>query len=141
MDNVASPSNILVVDHDRDCLLLLVNMLESAGYRVRPLRDWEMALPAIHSERPDVVLLDAAMPGMNIDDACRQLKTDEQAGEILLILLSASDTWTYKVSAFAAGVTDYLTKPLIQEEVLGRIRAHLSARTQSRDSHTQPVAT
>lgn len=132
MDTTTEQPNIVVVDNDRDSLLLLVNLLETAGYQVQPLRDWKTALAAIYADPPDMLLLDVEIPGINIYEVCRHLKADAVTQESLILLISASDSWTSRVNAFSAGVTDYLTKPFVQEEILGRIRAHLSARAQSR---------
>jgi CheY-like chemotaxis protein len=118
--------NILVVDDTPDSLRLLVGMLTGKGYKVRPAPSGDYALTTIHKERPDLILLDIMMPEMDGYEVCRRLKADERTQDIPVIFISALDKVFDKVTAFAVGGVDYITKPFEIEEVLARVNTHLT---------------
>jgi two-component system KDP operon response regulator KdpE len=91
-----------------------------------------MALDAIAAERPDVVLLDLAMPGVNGVDVCRRVRTFSR---LPILVLSALGEEDQKVKALDAGADDYITKPFGVEELLARIRAALRRAEAQRDEH------
>src|SRR6202022_4043000 len=119
--NIGNPS-ILAVDDEPQILEALSSILEPRGYRLRTAPNGPMALDAITAERPDVVLLDLAMAGMNGVEVCRRLRSFSR-GPILV--LSALTDEAQKVKALDAGADDYITKPFGVEELLARIRAAL----------------
>jgi CheY-like chemotaxis protein len=118
--------NILVVDDTPDSLRLLVGILTGKGYKVRPAPSGTYALTTIQKERPDLILLDIMMPKMDGFEVCRRLKADEHTQNIPVIFISALDKVFDKVTAFAAGGVDYITKPFEIEEVLARVSTHLT---------------
>jgi PleD family two-component response regulator len=120
--------NILAVDDTRPNLRLLVEILAEGGYKVRPAANGQMALEAAKVEPPDLILLDIMMPEMNGFEVCRQLKADERTRDIPIIFISALDETLDKVKAFAIGGVDYITKPFQAEEVLARVKTHLTIR-------------
>lgn len=75
-----SSSNILIVDDNPNNLHVLGGILQEHGYTIRPALSGEIALRAIHTHMPDLILLDVRMPGMNGYEACTRLKTDELLG-------------------------------------------------------------
>src|SRR5437879_8801638 len=117
----ASPS-ILMVDDDPHVLRSLRAALESHGYRVRSAPNGTIALEACAAERPDVVLLDLALPGLDGVDVCRRLRSWSR---VPILVLSARVHESQKVQALDAGADDYVTKPFGTEELLARIRAAL----------------
>jgi PAS domain S-box-containing protein len=123
-DTVES-KDIVVVDDSVDSLQLLVDILKKKGYRTRPATSGELALSAITVKRPDLILLDVKMPGMDGYEVCRRLKSNPEYSGIAIIFISALDQPEDKVRAFAAGGVDYITKPLNCEEVLARVQTHL----------------
>ncbi|MBI1280646.1 MAG: response regulator [Anaerolineaceae bacterium] len=118
--------SIVIVDDTPENLRLLGQMLNEQGYRVRSAPNGEHALASIRKERPDLILLDILMPDMNGYEVCQQLKSDAQLNDIPVIFISALNEVFDKVTAFSIGAVDYITKPFQIEEVLARVRTHLS---------------
>jgi DNA-binding response OmpR family regulator len=126
--NNAGLHRILVVDDASANLLLLTNLLTGHGYTVHPASDGELALEFVQSILPDLILLDIRMPGMDGYEICRRLKADERTRSIPIIFISILEDEYDKVKGFQAGGVDYITKPFQPEEVLARVRTHLSLR-------------
>lgn len=120
-----SKADILLVDDTPANLRLLSKMLRDAGYHVRPVPDGELALNAVVSNPPDLILLDIKMPVMDGYQVCTRLKSDRSTRDIPVIFISALDEIQDKVKAFNVGGLDYITKPFQLEEVLARVRTHL----------------
>lgn len=120
--------SIVIVDDTPENLQLLMEMLSKQGYRVRPAPNGELALASIQKEAPDLILLDIIMPDMDGFEVCRRLKANDQVHDIPVIFISALNEVFDKVTAFASGGVDYITKPLQVEEVLARVRTHLNLR-------------
>ena len=122
MDNAGT---ILIVDDIPDNLKVLGEMLELAGFDVRPALSGEIALRAVEASAPDLILLDIQMPGIDGYETIRRLKANESTRNIPVIFVSAAQDVEYKVRAFDAGGVDYVVKPFQEKEVLARVRAHL----------------
>ena len=118
-------SDILAVGDTPENLKLLLNLLVPAGYNVRLASSGAEALDAVMSKKPDLILLDINVPGMNGFEVCERLKTNSQSKEIPILFISALDETGDKVKAFHAGGVDYITKPFEEEEVLMRVQTHL----------------
>jgi two-component system sensor histidine kinase/response regulator len=118
--------SIVIVDDTPENIRLLAQLLSEQGYRVRSAPNGERALATVRKERPDLILLDILMPGIDGYEVCRQLKADEQFKNIPVIFISALNEAFDKVSAFSVGAVDYVTKPFQVEEVLARVQTHLS---------------
>lgn len=116
---------ILIVDDDRLNIRILGGILKSEGYTLAEADSGERALELYATFRPDLVLLDVMMPGIDGFDTCRQLKReygDKCAPVIFITAKSESDD---VVEGLGAGGADYLPKPFKPKEVLARIRSHL----------------
>ncbi len=124
--------DILIVDDTLPNLRLLSSMLSKRGYKVRAVPNGSMALTAVASAPPDLILLDINMPGLNGYEVCERLKADDNTRDIPVIFISALDKASDKVSSFAFGGVDYITKPFQVEEVLARVGCHLSISTLQR---------
>ena len=122
--------NILIVDDLSENLQFLTDVLSKEGYKVRCFTNGIMALRTIHNKRPDIILLDIKMPGMDGYEICKILKADEMTSEIPVILLSALDETFDKVKAFQVGGVDYIIKPFQPEEVIARIQTQLTIQQQ-----------
>jgi len=127
---------IVIVDDNPNNLRVLSSMLQQFGYKVRPALDGAMAIKSIIANPPDLVLLDIRMPEMDGYEVCRQLKSNPLTAEIPVIFISALQDTEDKVAAFKSGGVDYITKPFQLEEVLARVKAHLSLYQIQRDLQT-----
>ncbi len=117
---------ILLVDDTPGTIGVVQAGLEGAGYRVAIATSGEKALQRAELVMPDLILLDVMMQGMDGYETCRRLKEQECTREIPVIFLSAlSDTFD-KVKGFGLGAVDYLIKPIAAEELLARVRTHVT---------------
>ncbi len=132
-DALNTMANILVVDDSADNLLLLSDILENQGYEVRLARNGGVALASVKFSLPDLILLDIRMPGMNGFEVCDELKANEKTHDIPIIFISAAGDAEDKVKAFDVGAVDHITKPFHKEELLVRVRTHLTLK-QSKDA-------
>jgi phosphoserine phosphatase RsbU/P len=128
MSGSESKGNILVVDDNPDNLRLLTGLLNEHHYKVRLAPNGNHALATIRKEAPDLVLLDIMMPEMGGFEVCKRLKEEKQTANIPIIFISALNETFDKVKAFSMGGVDYITKPFNAEEVLARIKTHLTLR-------------
>jgi len=119
---------LLVVDDVPANLSVLIDAASAAGYRVLLAESGERALKLAAKTRPDLVLLDVMMPGLDGYATCRRLKADPALREVPVIFLSALDDAADKVAGLEAGGLDYVAKPLNPAEVLARVQVHLELR-------------
>ncbi len=119
---------ILVVDDTPANLKFLMELLQKNGYIARPAPNGELALSAAAKIKPDLVLLDIMMPGIDGFEVCRRLKTSTETKDIPVIFLSALSDTENITKGFEYGAIDYVTKPFKQEEVLVRIKTQLALR-------------
>lgn len=125
MENVGT---ILIVDDNPDNLALLMDLLVPRGYKVRPALSGEIALRAVAANPPELILLDVLMPDLDGYQTCQRLKADAASCDIPVIFISALRDNAEMLAGFQAGAVDYITKPFQIEEVLARVRTHLSLR-------------
>ncbi len=118
--------NILIVDDTPANLRLLAAILSKEGYTVRPVPNGTLAITAALAEVPNLILLDIRMPGLDGYQVCEKLKADEKTRNIPIIFISAQSEVIDKIRAFSMGGVDYITKPFEAEEVLVRVKNHLS---------------
>lgn len=121
-------ADILIVDDTPANLTLLAGMLRENGYKVRPVPSGALALSAVQSKPPDLILLDVTMPNMDGYEVCHRLKSDVRFKDIPVIFISALTETMDKVKAFGCGGLDYVTKPFQFEEVEARVKTHLKLR-------------
>jgi phosphoserine phosphatase RsbU/P len=121
-----SPSTILVVDDSPTNLQVLIKTLNGTGHRILAAKDGPTALDIAKRTKPDLMLLDVMMPGMDGFEVCRKLKSQPDTRNTLVIFLSARGEVSDKVSGLELGAIDYITKPIQGEEVIARVAAHLS---------------
>jgi CheY-like chemotaxis protein len=120
--------NILVVDDTKENLRILVEALGNEGYKVRPALNGEIALEVARGKTPDLILLDIIMPGMDGYQVCDALKADKVLKDVPVIFISALDELGDKLKGFSIGGVDYISKPFQTEEVLARVKTHLTLR-------------
>ncbi|MGK3963413.1 response regulator [Sorangium sp. So ce118] len=121
------PALVLLVDDDPGSLKLLSEAL--AGQPLLTLAvaiDGEMALRQIRREAPDLVLLDAVMPGMDGFEVCRRLKADPATREIPILFMTVLADTASRVRGLELGAVDYVSKPFVREELVARVRTQLA---------------
>jgi signal transduction histidine kinase len=116
---------ILIVDDDRLNIRILGGILKTQGYTLADADTGERAIEAYALCRPDLVLLDVVLPGLNGFETCRRLKEAHGDGCAPIIFITAKNQSDDVVEGFSAGGVDYLSKPFQTKEVLARIRTHL----------------
>ena len=116
-------SKILVVDDSPTERLALQELLTREGYQVVSAESGEQAITASKSEKPDLILMDVVMPGMNGYQATRTISRDEGTRDIPIIMCTSKGQETDKIWGMRQGALDYLVKPVDHDELLARIRA------------------
>jgi DNA-binding response OmpR family regulator len=137
VDATTRRDTILVVDDTPETLGFLTDTLDDAGFTVLIATDGESALTLVDQITPDLVLMDALMPGMDGFETCRRLKNEKLLSHVPVVFMTGLSETEHVVQGLAAGGVDYVTKPIIVEELLARIRVHL---TNARIAHGTRVA-
>lgn len=119
---------ILIIDDDSNNLAIVSAVLEENSYTILIAEDGESGISRALLTRPDLILLDVLMPGIDGFETCRRLKGMEETRDIPIIFMTALAETDHKVKGFAVGAVDYITKPLQREEVLARVGVHLHIR-------------
>ena len=119
-------TDLLIVDDNQANLRLLADVLSSRSYQIHEALNGPDALRMAQSIRPDLVLLDISMPGMDGYEVCERLKADPATRDIPVIFISALSDIDDVVRGFEAGGVDYITKPFKFREVLARIASQLT---------------
>jgi DNA-binding response OmpR family regulator/DNA-binding CsgD family transcriptional regulator len=117
---------VLVVDDTPETLGFLTDTLDHAGFTVLIATDGESALRLVEQITPDLVLMDAVMPGLNGFDTCRRMKRKRQFAGLPVIFMTGLTETENVLEGLAVGGVDYVTKPLVVDELLARIRVHLA---------------
>jgi len=117
---------ILVVDDTPETLGLLTDTLDHAGFTVLIATDGESALELLDQITPDLVLMDAVMPGMSGFESCRRIKQEKLLANLPVIFMTGLSESEHVIEGLASGGVDYVTKPIIVDELLARIRVHLA---------------
>ncbi len=125
---MSDQATILAVDDTSLSLALLVRILTTAGYKVRPADSGELALASIAESLPDLILLDVVMKGIDGLEVCRRLKASEETRHIPIIMVSAFADVREWVEGLQLGAADYITKPFQTEELLLRVKTQLALR-------------
>ena len=135
-------STLLLVDDTPDNLLFLSDLFTNAGYRILCAESGEMGIDCARHGRPDLIVLDIRMPGMDGFETCRRLKSLAELEAIPVVFMSAQVTPEIWKEGLAAGGADLLTKPFCYEEAVTRIALHLQIRElRQRVSHATPHLT
>ncbi len=125
-------ADILIVDDQPGNLRVLSAILEGQGYGVRKAISGQAAIEAIRARMPDIVLLDVNMPDMNGFQVCAYLKNDREFRDVPVIFVSGLSDVGDKLQGFQCGAVDYVTKPYQQEEIMARLRTHITMNRQQR---------
>lgn len=122
---MSATEKILIVDDDSQQRMNLRVLLEDLGFQILEAPSGTEALEICSRERPDLVLLDIRMPGMDGFEVCSRMRTDEELSMIPVLFLSGALEALDKVKAFQSGGVDFITKPYRFEEVVARVQTHL----------------
>jgi DNA-binding response OmpR family regulator/DNA-binding CsgD family transcriptional regulator len=117
---------LLVVDDTPETLGFLTDTLDLAGFTVLIATDGESALRLVEQITPDLVLMDAMMPGLDGFETCRRMKRQRALTQLPVIFMTGLSDTENVLQGLAAGGVDYVTKPLVVDELLARIRVHLA---------------
>ena len=130
----ANSDVVLVVDDVPDNLALLHDALDESGYTVLVATSGAAALARAEQALPDIVLLDAMMPGMDGFEVARRLKATPRTAHIPIIFMTGLTETEHLVAALDAGGVDYVTKPIKPKEVLARMGVHMQGARQARQT-------
>ncbi|MEH2004639.1 hybrid sensor histidine kinase/response regulator [Nostoc sp.] len=119
------PIHILLVDDNPNNLKLLSEAIQRCGWKALMATDGESAIEQTEYARPDLILLDVMMAGIDGFETCRRLKTNPITQNIPVIFMTALSDSTDKVAGLEIGAVDYITKPFQKEEVIARLKLHL----------------
>ena len=117
---------VLVVDDSPETLRMLTDALDQAGMTVMVALDGSAAMKVVEQITPDIILLDAVMPGFDGFEACRRLKSEPALNHVPVVFMTGLSETEHIVRGLEAGGVDYVTKPIVIEEMLARIRVHLA---------------
>ena len=115
--------NVLIVDDSKTELLHLSEMLKKAGYGVSTAENADEALRRLEQAKPDLILMDVVMPGLNGFQATRAISRDPETRTIPIILCTSKSQETDKIWGMRQGARDYVVKPVNRDELLAKIAA------------------
>jgi len=118
-------AKILIVDDDPDLTKLVKSILEAENYMVFAAESGEEALGEVPKLRPDLIILDIILPGMDGYDTCKILKTGDHTSLIPIIILSIKCGVKDRIAGLNIGADDYITKPFDPDELTARVEAVL----------------
>ena len=121
-----APSKVLVVDDDPEIVTFLSTLLELEGIESSVATSAAAALEQVQQTRPDLVLLDIAMPDRDGIDLCKELKSDPRTAEVPVFVVSARPGKDVVERALAAGAEEFIRKPFENAELISRIRVRLA---------------
>ena len=116
-----SAFNVLAVDDIPLNLLLVQKMLSKFNFKMRTASGGQQALDAVAQEKPDLILLDLMMPGIDGFEVLRRLREDPATADIQIVILSALNSNEDVVKGFNAGANDFIMKPIIMEKLLSSV--------------------
>ncbi len=119
---------ILVIDDDPTNLKVAVEYLKAYSYKILIARDGLTGIERAQLARPDLILLDIQMPGIDGYETCRRLSANPDTAGTPVIFMTALGSADHKIRGFEAGARDYVTKPVEERVLLARVRAHLQIR-------------
>jgi len=126
MNNTPNEETLLIVDDIPANVSVLTHFLKNIGFKVLIAQNGKRAVQKAEYAHPDLILMDVMMPEMDGFEACRILKSQESTRDIPIIFMTALADSVDKVKGFELGAADYITKPIQQQEVLARVKAHIN---------------
>lgn len=127
-------AKIMVVDDEPYIVYVVREMLKRKGYEVVGANSGEEALEKIKKEKPDLVLLDIMMPGINGWETCKQIKGESDTKDVLVAMLTVMDSEPNKEKSFQfSGADAHITKPLIEDKILSTVEWLLKNKAKKRE--------
>jgi len=117
------PNKILIIEDEEDLTQLLVHYLQKEGYQTLVATDGTTGLKTARTEKPDLIILDLMLPGLDGLEICKRLRTDSKTSPLPIMILTAKGEETDKVVGLELGADDYMTKPFSPKELVARVRA------------------
>lgn len=131
--------SILIVEDDEDILELVRYNLAKEGYEVTGVRSGEDAIESVDSAKPDLIVLDLMLPGLDGLEVCKRVKKDEKARHISIVMLTAKGEEADIVTGLELGADDYITKPFSPKVLLARVRAVLRRKSRGSPDDTSVI--
>ena len=130
-------AKILIVDDTFTDAEIVSDVLRHAGYEIALAEDGENALNQTDRFQPDLILLDVLLPGLDGFEICHRLKANQATQDVPVIFLTSLDTPTNIVKGFEVGAVDYINKPIRYQELLARVKTHLTIHQLQKELHVQ----
>jgi len=124
----SNPPSVLIIDDQPENLAVISEYLSDSGLTILISQTGESGVERAAYSKPDLILLDILMPGIDGFETCRRLKSNDFTKEIPVIFMTALTDLVDKVKGFEVGGVDYVIKPVQQEELLNRVKIHLKLR-------------
>src|SRR4030065_377854 len=137
--NQEMKQTILIVDDENDILTRLKYNLEKAGFMVISAQDGPEAVNTAKKERPDLIILDIMLPGMEGTEVCKSLKGEEATRHIPIIMLTAKGEEIDRIVGFELGVDDYIIKPFSPRELVLRVKTVLKRGHERHEKGTKTI--
>lgn len=115
-------AKVLIIEDDTDMSVMMKNALEERGYDIRTAETAIEGIETMRSWKPDLVLLDVMMPGMDGLEVLREIKNDETLKSTPVVMVSIMSDMKTKMSSFLAGARRYITKPFLADELVAEVR-------------------
>ncbi len=131
--------HILVVDDEEDIRELVGHHVEREGYEVTCVGTGEEALKKTRAQRPDLIVLDLLLPGIDGLEVCRRLKADQESAHIPIVMLTAKGEEADIVAGLELGADDYVTKPFSPRVLMARVRAVLRRKRREPVAEDEPI--
>jgi len=125
-NDLSEKAVILIIDDSPTNLKILLKYLKVSGFEIHMAEHGEAGLAKLETLRPDIILLDVMMPGIDGFETCRRIKKKPEIKDIPVIFMTSLSEISDKIKGFNLGAVDYITKPFRQEEVLARVNTHLT---------------
>jgi len=130
---ILTNKKILVTEDDPGSLRLMVYTLEHRGYQVLTATNGLEGLRKAIKEKPDLIVLDVMLPGMDGFEVCHRLRTESQTAQLPILMLSVKGQEIDKVTGLKVGADEYVTKPWERSELLAKIATMLEGRSEDKE--------
>jgi len=128
------PHRIFIVEDEPDLRDTLSFNFENEGFKVSSFPDGEKCLTSVKKNKPDLIILDLMLPGINGLDVCREIRSEEEINDVSIIMLTAKGEEIDRIVGFELGADDYVTKPFSVRELILRVKVLLKKRSDNQSA-------